>query len=224
MAELIVYDTATNVRPLYDLLTTAARTAKTAGAPAGMDALRTKALHDLTLGPNREHVTTELRVTIPASALAGASSHPAEIHGYGPTTLQAIHELADHNTTWRRIVTDPLTGAVLDVGRRRRHTTALGEHIRTRDKHCVFPGCPRPAEACHLDHTHDHAHGGPTSAANLGALCPRHNLMKVHTTWRLTQPDPGHFEWTSPTGTTYHVVPEPLVEPDQPDNDTPPPF
>jgi hypothetical protein len=223
MAELLVYDKAENLRPVHDLLTTAAHSAKAAGATSGLDQLRTTALRDLVLGANRERVVTEFRVTIPASALAGASMQPVEIHGYGPTTLDLIHELADENTFWRRIVTDPLTGSVLDVGRRRRHTTALGEHIRTRDKRCVFKGCARPAESCHLDHTHDHAHGGPTSAANLGALCPRHNQMKQQTTWRLSQPEPGHFVWTSPTGATYHVAPEPVVEPEESDHD-PPPF
>ncbi|HEX6357861.1 HNH endonuclease signature motif containing protein [Actinophytocola sp.] len=217
MAELLVYDRAENLRPIYDLLTAAARSAKAAGCRTGIEILRTKALHDLVLGPDRGRVVTEFRVTIPASALAGASRQPAEIHGYGPTTIETLHELADHNTFWRRIVTDPMTGTVLDIGRRRRHTNALGEHVRTRDKTCVFPGCPRPAEDCQIDHTTDHARGGRTTAANLGALCQHHNLMKRETDWQLRQVSPGHFAWTSPTGTTHEVHPEPLTEPDDRD-------
>lgn len=215
MAEMVVYDRAENVRPIYDLLTTTARSAKAAGCPTGMDELRTKALHDLVLGADRERVVTEFRVTIPASALADASRHPVEIHGYGPATIETLHDLADQNTFWRRIVTDPMTGTVLDVGRRRRHTKALGEHIRIRDKHCVLPGCPRPAEDCQVDHTNDHAHGGHTTPPNLGVLCQHHNLMKSETDWQLRQPEPGRFVWTSPTGATYEVLPEPLVEPDE---------
>lgn len=214
MAEMVVYDRAENVRPIFDLLTTAARSAKAAGNPTGIDELRTKALHDIVLGDGRERVVTEFRVTIPASTLAGAGRQPVEIHGYGPSTIDTIHELANQNTFWRRIITDPMTGDVLDVGRRRRHTNALGEHIRTRDKQCVFPGCPRPAEDCQIDHTNDHARGGPTTAANLGALCQHHNLMKQETNWTLHQPNPGRFVWTSPIGTTHEVSPKPLVEPD----------
>jgi hypothetical protein len=214
MAELLVYDRVENTRPIFNLLTTLARRAKAAGSEIGVDELRTKALHDLVLGSGRERVMTEFRVTIPASALAGASRQPAEIHGYGPATIRTIHELADKNTVWRRIVTDPMTGAVLDVGRRRRHTYIVGEHVRTRDKHCVFPGCSRPAEDCQLDHTNDHANGGPTAVSNLGALCQHHNLMKAKTGWTLEQPEPGRFVWTSPTGATYDVLLEPLVEPD----------
>jgi hypothetical protein len=213
MAEMVVYDRVENVRPIYDLLTTTARSAKAAGCPTGVDELRTKALHDLVLGAGRERVVTEFRVTIPASALAGASRHPVEIHGYGPATVATIHELANENTFWRRVVTDPMTGTVLDVGRRRRHTSPLGEHIRTRDKRCVFPGCPRPAEDCQVDHTNDHARGGHTTASNLGVLCQHHNLMKLETDWKLRQPEPGRFIWTSPAGASYEVLPEPLVEP-----------
>lgn len=215
MAELLVYDRAENLRPIYDLLTTAARRAKAAGNLASTGALRAQALRDLVLGPGRERVVTELRVTIPASALAGASRQPVEIHGYGPVTIQTLHELAaSGNVFWRRVVTDPMTGVVLDIGRRRRHTRGLGEHVRTRDRHCVFPGCPRPAEDSQIDHTTDHSRGGATAAANLGVLCQRHNLMKQATTWRLQQPEPGRFVWTSPTGTTHTVTPEPLTEPD----------
>ena len=216
MAELLVYDRAENVRPIYDLLTTAARRAKAAGNRARTGELRAQALRDLVLGPGRERVVTELRVTIPASALAGASRQPVEIHGYGPATIQTLHELATSgNLFWRRVVTDPMTGVVLDIGRRRRHTRGLGEHVRTRDRHCVFPGCPRPAEDSQIDHTTEHSRGGPTAAANLGVLCQRHNLMKQATAWRLSQPEPGQFVWTSPTGATYHVTPEPWTEPDE---------
>jgi hypothetical protein len=215
MAELRVYDRAENLLPVFDLLTATARRAKAAGDPASTGELRAKALHDLVLGERRERVVTELRVTIPASALAGASQRPGELHGYGPVTIQTLHDLAASGSVfWRRIVTDPVTGTVLDVGRRRRHTRPLGEHIRSRDKHCVFPGCPRPAEDCQVDHTTDHARGGPTSVANLGVLCQHHNLMKQSTDWQLRQPEPGWFVWTSPTGATYHVTPEPLSEPD----------
>ncbi|MQA12247.1 MAG: HNH endonuclease, partial [Pseudonocardiaceae bacterium] len=48
---------------------------------------------------------------------------------------------------------------------------------------------------------------------------PHHHHAKDHGPWTLTQPTPGHFIWTSPTGHTHHLTPEPLHEP-QP---TPPP-
>jgi hypothetical protein len=33
-------------------------------------------------------------------------------------------------------------------------------------------------------------------------------LVKHHTRWRLHQPRPGQFEWTSPTGHTYLTIPD----------------
>ncbi len=49
---------------------------------------------------------------------------------------------------------------------------ALRRHTEIRDRTCIFPGCRHRAHATDTDHTHDHATGGPTVPANLGATCP----------------------------------------------------
>src|SRR5665648_876300 len=61
---------------------------------------------------------TEIRVTVGLSTLLGVDDAPAELDRYGPITADAARALA-RGGTWRRIVTDPLTGRVLDVGRTR---------------------------------------------------------------------------------------------------------
>ncbi|NMO92285.1 hypothetical protein HH311_21145, partial [Actinomycetospora sp. TBRC 11914] len=108
---------------------------------------------------------------------------------------------------------------------RRRHPGAeLAAWITARDQTCRFPGCDRPALRADLDHTRDWLHSGPTHAANLGALCePHHRLKHQHPDWTLTQPEPGTFVWTAPTGTThtvtaarYHPAPAPLAPTDAP--------
>lgn len=227
MATMFVYGSAETVRPIFDLIDCCARSAKANGADGHLGMLRLDALADLLLGDHLQNLMTEIRVTVPASSLTGMSTVPGELHGYGPLTNDVLHKLADGpNVFWRRIVTDPLTGAVLDVGARRRHTVLIGEHVRTRDKRCVFPGCTRPAEACQIDHSDDYARGGSTSVTNLGALCQRHNLIKLEGGWSLSQPEPGRFVWTSPTGATFGVVPEPLVDPThdpEPEDATEPP-
>jgi len=43
--------------------------------------------------------------------------------------------------------------------------------VQVRDRYCVGPTCVRPARACDLDHTIDHAFGGLSKADNLGAAC-----------------------------------------------------
>jgi hypothetical protein len=212
MAVLHVYGPAEILRPILDPTDRCARSAKANGAAGRLDALRLDTLTDLALGDRSQHLTTEIRVTVAASTLAGKSTVPGELHGYGPLTNDALRKLTHgQHVFWRRIVTDPTTGTILGVGPRRRHTTPIGDHVRTRDKRCVFPGCTRPAESCQLDHTDDHATGGRTSVTNLGALGHHHNLIKLEGGWSLSQPTPGHFVWTSPTGTTYNV-PEPVTD------------
>ena len=93
---------------------------------------------------------------------------------------------------------------------------ALARHIQVRDRTCTHPGCTRPATEAELDHTHDHAAGGPTTAANIGPGCTRHHWFKTALGWRLRQPRAGHYEWTSPLGHSYQTRGEP-VRPDLPD-------
>ena len=90
---------------------------------------------------------------------------------------------------------------------------ALARHIQVRDRTCSHPGCRRPARRCDLDHTRDHARGGTTVRENLGPGCARHHLFKHELGWRLAQPSPGIFEWTSPLGQVYRTRGEPISPP-----------
>ena len=70
------------------------------------------------------------------------------------------------------------------------------------------PGCSARAEACDLDHTAEwDRDDGPTADHNLGPLCRRHHQVKTHGGFRLRQVEPGVFEWTTPLGRRYRVVP-----------------
>jgi hypothetical protein len=83
------------------------------------------------------------------------------------------------------------------------------EFVNLRDLTCRFPTCRQPAQRCDADHTKPYDQGGPTCACNLGALCRFHHQLKQHRQWRLDQPVPGTFTWTTPTGRTYEVQPDP---------------
>ena len=174
---------------------------------------------------------TEIRVTVGLSTLLGVDDAPAELDRYGPITADAARALA-RGGVWRRIVTDPLTGRVLDVGRTRYRPPAdLITHVQARDGTCAGPQCSARAESCDLDHTVEyHRKGGPTSATNLGPLCPREHQVKTDGGFHLTQTEPGVFEWTTPTGHRYRVVPgadlpyEALPRWRRPGPDEPPPF
>lgn len=168
---------------------------------------------------------TRINVTVDIATLLGLRAEPATLHGYGPIDADTARTLAA-DATWRRIITDPADGTVVDVGRRSyRPPTELAERVVLRDQTCAFPGCPHPAETADLDHTVDWQHGGHTAENNLGALCRRHHRMKHDSDWELTQPEPGWFQWVSPRGKTYTTEPEPLTEPNSPpDSGDVPPF
>lgn len=168
---------------------------------------------------------TRINVTVDIATLLGLRAEPATLHGYGPIDAGTARTLAT-DATWRRIITDPADGTVVDVGRRSyRPPAELAERVVLRDQTCAFPGCPHPAETADLDHTVDWQHGGHTAENNLGTLCRRHHRMKHDSDWELTQPEPGWFQWVSPHGKTYTTEPEPLTEPNSPaDPGDVPPF
>lgn len=153
----------------------------------------------------------QVNVTVALSTLLGLDEDPAELDGYGPLQAAQARALA-RGGVWRRLVTDPTSGAVLDVGRTRYRPPAdLADHVRQRDKQCVRPHCSASAEQCDLDHTIEFrdpaGRGGTTSAGNLGPVCRRDHRLKTEGGHRLTQPSPGKFEWVTPAGVRYLVVP-----------------
>jgi hypothetical protein len=188
------------------------------------------------LGTGRGGRAAAVNVTVAYTTLIGVDDQPAHLHGYGPITAAVARRIAAHGT-WRRLLTDPVSGAVLDVGRTRYTPPPdLADHVLARDQTCRFPTCTRPAAGCDLDHTTPFEQAGTTSAANLGPLHRGHHNDKTHHRWQLDQPEPGRYIWTTPTGHTYQVDPEivgllpqpppgedPPAEPTPADPD-PPPF
>ncbi|WP_147796408.1 DUF222 domain-containing protein [Cellulomonas sp. Y8] len=158
----------------------------------------------------------EVRITIPASTLLGLDDQPAHLDGHGPIDAVQARALAIGGV-WQRVVTDPLTDRVLDVGRERyRPPAALADLIRTRDGTCAAPGCRVPACSCELDHTQEFrprpggdpdAPLGGTDADNLGPVCHRHHRLKTDGGFRLRQISPGLYEWITPTGHRYLTRP-----------------
>lgn len=148
--------------------------------------------------------------------------------GYGPITPTTARALAAGGT-WRRLVTDPLSGQLLDLGHARyRPSTALADHVRARDNTCVRPGCSTPARESQLDHTRPwlaDGTGGGTDADNLGPLCLRDHQVKTHGDFQVKQIRPGIFEWRTPTGHRYRRDPDGSTIPlSHHQWDRPPPF
>ncbi len=57
-----------------------------------------------------------VQVVIPFDTLNGTAEHPGELVGYGPIPAPLARAIAAEGV-WKRLVTDPLSGALLDYGR-----------------------------------------------------------------------------------------------------------
>ncbi|VXB08415.1 conserved hypothetical protein [Microbacterium sp. 8M] len=153
---------------------------------------------------------------------------PAELAGGQPIDTDTARILAGGATAWERVLTHPVTGAILAVDHYRPNAD-LRRLLHARDSRCRFLTCGLPPRAQDLDHTVDAAHGGPTEEGNLGGLCRRHHVLKHHTAWKVKQLGAGILEWTSPTGASYIDKPPPPVtftihQPDPPPDDESAPF
>jgi hypothetical protein len=155
MAALNATLPATQATAIYHRLDAIARNAAP-DDPRGMDARRADVLADLLLAtrpgqPNNP--LARVHVTVPASTLAGDDDQPGDLAGYGPVPAGMARQAAAEGV-WRRLVTDPITGALLDYGRTTyRPPTDLADFTRARDLTCRFPSCRQPATRCDLDHT-----------------------------------------------------------------------
>ncbi|MQA83544.1 MAG: DUF222 domain-containing protein [Streptosporangiales bacterium] len=210
---------AHHTRAIYDKLTDMARAAKTPDDGRSIDQRRADALVELCLGTNPHTgaadeaagIAAKVQVTVGAGTLLGLDNQPGELAGYGPIPADMARELAACGT-WRRLLTDPATGTLLDYGRTTyRPPAALAEFVRARDVTCRFPGCRQPAWRSDLDHVIPYPHG-PTATENLGPLCRRHHDLKQHG-WDVQRDPDGSYTWTAPSGHTYVSPPEPYQDP-----------
>jgi hypothetical protein len=145
----------------------------------------------------------------------GITAGGVDLTGDGPVCATVLRDLLanpDCAVTLRRLVTDPITGHLLDYGRRTYAIPQpLRDYITARDTTRRFPGCARRADLCQIDHAQPWNHGGDTNPANLGALCTRHHQLKTHAGWRITNSTPdGNCTWTSPQGRQYNHHPPPI--------------
>jgi hypothetical protein len=151
-----------------------------------------------------------VHVTVPVMTLLGHDDAPGDLDGYGPIDPETARELAAHAPSFTRLLTEPITGAVLDVDRATYRPPAdLTRWLRVRDETCRFPGCARRAAQCDLDHSDAWAESGSTAFDNLAHLCPAHHHLKHESSWSVRHLDGGVLEWRSPAGRRH--VTEPAV-------------
>jgi hypothetical protein len=181
---------------------------------------------DLTAGGGGTGFVSRITLTLSRDLVESLAPTPAAVaESCGSTSLGRV--LAAALTTARRAIArveslsaangtaGVATGKALrdcghpDCEAHYRPSDRLRELVVARDQTCRFPGCRQPAWQADLDHTIAFDDGGPTCRCNLGPACRRHHQIKQRPGWHLEQPEPGIFEWTTPAGRRYLVVPDP---------------
>ena len=160
--------------------------------------------------PHRRPVSINLTMDLPT--MLGLAENPAELSGYGPIPASIARALAADGK-WRKFITDPGSGNLLDCGRESYlPPQPLVDFLTARDRICRFPGCSQPARVGDIDHAKSWETGGETTQGNLGFLCRRHHRLKTHGGWNLESNRDGSCTWTSPAGKRYFVPSRPMNE------------
>ena len=148
----------------------------------------------------------QVLVSVPVLSLLGAVEEPATLDGYGPIPGSMARRLvADGAGSFLRVLTDPRSGAPLEIGRTSyRIPKPMRQWLRLRDGRCPFPGCGNQSLDNEADHLLAWSEGGGTGISNLGQPCRKHHRLKHTTPWRPTgatrDRPPG---WISPSGRSY---------------------
>lgn len=211
------------------------RTVAQLTADIGLDLLLRGATPDLTerygteLPTARVHLTVSLATVLGLSTDPGLLTSPAGASAGGWIPAEAARAVAyAAGSTWRRLLTDPVTGLVVAVDQSDRPAPAQPDEtasyvadvlagyrpraathrlVVARDGVCRAPGCMIPAEFCDLDHDVDWYRGGATVDRNLSAKHRRHHNHKTRGWWRTSHDPVTHaLTWTLSTGrqiTTY---------------------
>ena len=153
-------------------------------------------------------IRAKVLVTVPVLTLLGKSEQPANLEGYGPIDPDVARQLTADAPSFTRVLTDPVTSAILDFDRSKYVVPAdLRLVLRVRDEVCRAVGCNKLAAHSDVDHSLDFALGGTTSVGNLAHLCEGHHNLKHHTRVSLRNHGDGRIEWTTRAGRTYVTYP-----------------
>ena len=183
----------------------------TPATPAFQPAASRSAAHDSSPAASCSAAPNAQPAVQPAVSLSAAATGVAQVRvGVRSVAVPALTAWAlAAGGTWRRLVTDPASGVVIDVGRTRyRPPAGLADLVRARDRACVFPTCQTPAERCDIDHLTAWSQGGTTSLDNLVVLCEAHHRLKHTPGWALTRDQAsGILSWHTPDKTVYQRHP-----------------
>lgn len=209
MAWLSAYVPADTAAGIWDRATAAARELQGPHESRTLTQLRADVAAAWMLGGVAEGTPSpkaQVLVTVPVFSLMSVGTEPALLDGYGPIPPSMARGLvAEGSTSFLRVLTDPRTGAPLEIGRTSYRIPKTMRHwLRLRDGRCPFPGCNNQSLDNDADHLLGWCDGGTTGVSNLGQPCRKHHHLKHNTRWKPTPASqdkpPG---WNSPSGRHY---------------------
>lgn len=200
-----------------------AKAARAAGDKRSLAQLRADIALGLLVGgtvPGDEHLGNapagRLQVIVPFAALlpddlvrqtapaaGGAAFGLGEVPGLGFLTPEQVRAVAlQAGSTWARMVTDPVTGQVIDAARTYRAPAGMTRLVQGRDHTCRAPGdCGVSAHEADLDHDVEHQPGatrptdGATHPDNLHALHRGHHNARTGRFWTSRQHGDASITW-----------------------------
>ena len=177
--------------------------------------------------PQRRAVQYRVGLLIPAMTATGHSDVPATLEGYGPIDIETAKALAGAATSWIKVLTDPITGAVLDIGRDKYRPTAdMRALLGILDHAGRGPNTARPPSQCEADHVDPYRQGlarGRTALDNLVLLAVRDHRIKTSGYWDIELRALRDLAWTSFMGTRIITTVQPLEPTPIPDELRAPP-
>jgi hypothetical protein len=160
-------------------------------------------------GPTSHGRAVTINLTMDLPTYLGLTEHPGEILGTGALIpADVIRALFADNPTFRRLITDPMTGHLLDYGRSTYRLPAdLAAHNIARDITSTAPGATVPAARCDQDHQPAWTDGGRTDPDHTASVNRHWHRAKTLGGWTVTQ-NPDHtWTWTSPAGLQHTTEP-----------------
>ena len=209
---------------------------------ASADSCRADAMAAIVLGEthddgsitwDRGQVAVTVNVVMDLDTLRGEADQIAIVDGQ-PVPGEVGREIASFAAWWRRLVTEPVDGHLLDYGTKTYLPEPLRRFVLARDGGCRNPGCTtRAASRMQMDHAEEFPTGA-SDTANCGALCTTCHQLKTAGYADITNSlADGSCDWTTAWGQTIHVPPRsvlptepdpPPVVPAPPTPEDPPPF
>jgi hypothetical protein len=222
MAWLSAYVTADVAAAVWSRATEAARALQGPTESRTLTQLRADVAADWLLVGVAERTPSpkaQVMVTVPVLSLLGAGTEPATLDGYGPIPPSMARRLVgDGAGSFLRVLTDPRSGAPLEIGRTSyRVPKAMRQWLRLRDGRCPFPGCNNHSLDNEADHLLAWSEGGGTGITNLGQPCRKHHRLKHTSAWKpvdATRDQPP--SWISPAGRSYPSEEQDWEPPDWP--------